>query len=147
MGRDASRCLANLVDREQKTSSGLSRRPPGSDNAPVVRRLEKLFAAVLAEARDNSAFARTLEEALSPAAAEAPKPPPRKRAVLDPFKVYEMGWESMLSENLGRLDAEQLHDVIHQFDLDPRNELANLTKTDKLRERIVSAVLKRQKNL
>ena len=112
----------------------------------MLDRLEKLFVAILAHARSDPAFARELEAALE-AKPPAPEPPKHKPALLDPFKVYEQGWESMLRQRLGRLDEEQCRDVIHQYQLDPRDRSKREKTADALREWIVQAILERQKDL
>lgn len=114
----------------------------------MLARLEKLFAAILAHAKAHPEFARELDQALAGAAAPPPPPPPkRKPAELDPFKVYEQGWESMLRQRLARLDDEKLRDVIHQYALDERGATGKLKDDEKLREWIVKAVLAKQKSL
>jgi hypothetical protein len=113
----------------------------------VSDRLEKLFAAVLAHARSNPAFARELEAALEVEADRPPEPPKRKAALLDPFKIYEQGWESMLRQRLGKLGEEQCRDVIHQYQLDPKDQSKRKKSAEDLREWIVKAILEREKDL
>ena len=114
----------------------------------MVARLEKLFAAILAHAKVHPEFARELERALAGTPAKAAPPAPkRKRAELDPFKIYEQGWESMLRQRLAQLDDEKLRDVIHQYGLDERGTTEKQKDEDKLREWIVRAVHEKQKSL
>ena len=124
----------------------LNRGRRGSDSDRVLARLEQLFAVILAHARKSPEFARELEEALAggsaAAAAEVEK---RNPAVLDPFTIYETGWEAMLRQRLGRLDSEQLKDVIHQFRLERRGQKVDDKSADELCEWIVKAVLDRQR--
>ncbi len=124
----------------------LNRGRRGPDSDRVVARLEQLFAVILAHARKSPEFARELEEALAggsaAAAAEVEK---RNPAVLDPFTIYEAGWEAMLRQRLGRLDSEQLKDVIHQFRLERRGQKVDGKNADELFEWIVKAVLDRQR--
>lgn len=154
--------------------------PPAGDAAAAVKRLEKLFGAILAHARQSPELGRAIEAALAPSAtgparstsapanpprrvaqeaaparsaaqarpapprhAAQPEPPPAP-ALLDPFAVYDTGWETMLRERLGRLDVEQLLDVIHHFDLDPKGKLAERGSAEKLRDWIVEAVVDHQ---
>ncbi len=123
------------------------RRGPDSDR--VVARLEQLFAVILAHARKSPKFARELEKALAggsaAAAAEVEEVEERSPAVLDPFTIYEAGWEAMLRQRLGRLDSEQLKDVIHQFRLERRGQKVDGKSADELCEWIVKAVLDRQR--
>jgi len=76
----------------------------------------------------------------------APKPEPakpvrqRRPAVIDPFALYDQGWESMLREHLSRLSVAQLHDVIDQFRLDPQARMDAQEDADALRDWIVRAV-------
>ena len=82
----------------------------------------------------------------APAAPAPPPPPPRpkhKPALLDPFAVYENGWEVMLNQRLDRLTASQLGDVIHQYKLDPQDRMSDEKNAERLREWIVKAVLKK----
>lgn len=118
-----------------------------ADDAAVVSRLEKLFGVILAQARQDPAFARALEKAMAGSTPTPPPPPRHRPAVLDPFQIYEQGWESMLRQRLGRLDDDQLHDVIHEYELDRRGNTAGQKDADKLRDWIVKAVLERQKKL
>ena len=119
-----------------------------TDAEDVSARLEKLFGAILAHAKANPEFAQELDQALAgEVVAAAPPPPKRNPAELDPFKVYEQGWESMLRQRLTRLDDEKLRDVIHKYGLDERGKTGKLKDEDKLREWIVKAILEKQKSL
>jgi hypothetical protein len=119
----------------------------------TIERLERIFGAVLAHLRKNPELAREIEAAFAPASAAPPAqaPPPQAPApvaqpglaVLDPFEVYDTGWESMLRERLRPLDVDQLKAVIHQFKLDPTGKMSGKTP-DELRESIVEVVVHRQ---
>jgi len=75
---------------------------------------------------------------------EPPKPARQRRpAVIDPFALYDQGWESMLREHLSRLSVDQLHDVIDQFRLDPQARVDGQQDADALRDWIVRAVEER----
>jgi len=70
----------------------------------------------------------------------APAPPKRARALIDPFALYDAGWEAMLRSRLERLDVEQLRDVIHQYRLDPKGQTEREKDAEKLQDWIVRAV-------
>ena len=121
----------------------------------LVSRLEGLFAAIVAQVRDDARFATRVQAALQahpptaaqaskPRAAPAPPPAPKhKPAVLDPFVVYEQGWEVMLQQRLERLNASQLGDIVHQYELDPQDRVSDEKSPQRLREWIVKAVLRK----
>jgi len=66
--------------------------------------------------------------------------PVRRRALIDPFALYDAGWEEMLRSHLVRLDVEQLRDVIAQYALDPQARTERESDADRLRDWIVRAV-------
>lgn len=105
-----------------------------------MARLERMFAAIVEHVRNSPEFATRIQHTL---AEPRPAAPSHRPAALDPFAVYENGWEAMLNQELARLDAGQLRDVIHQYDLDPAGASANDKTAEKLRDRIVKAVLKK----
>ncbi len=114
--------------------------PPATPGDAFVARLERLFAVIVEHVRNSPEFASRVEHTLG----ERPAPAPQHRpAALDPFALYDQGWEAMLNQELARLDADQLRDVIHQYDLDPRGASAREKTADRLRDRIVKAVLAR----
>ena len=77
----------------------------------------------------------------APAAPQRAAPPPkRRRAVIDPFALYDSGWEAMLRAHLRRLTPEQMLDVIHQYGLDPGGKLPAAADAEQLRDWIVRAV-------
>jgi hypothetical protein len=127
-----------------------------------AERLERVFAAIVEQVRRDAGFAQRLRDALgevpspTPAGSEPPRresappttsrpppPPPaprREKALIDPFALYDTGWESMLSEHLERLSVEQLRDVIHQYRMDPAARTASLSDIEELRAWIIRAV-------
>jgi hypothetical protein len=125
----------------------------GENDLSTTERLERIFSLLLAHVRRNPALAREIEAALATAAPSrpAPAPPPRapapvvqpKPAVLDPFEVYDTGWESMLRERLQPLDVDQLKAVVHQFKLDPTGKMSGKSATE-LRDAIIEVVIHRQ---
>ncbi len=123
-----------------------------SSSDALVARLERLFAVIVAQVRDDPGFATRMEAALparppaarKPRPAPAPPPPPKHgAAVLDPFTVYEQGWEVMLNQRLDRLAAGPLGDIIHQYQLDPQHRMRDEKNPARVREWIVKAVLKK----
>ena len=135
----------------------------GGDLAP---RLERVFAAILEQIRRDPDFAQRIASALGEAAAAAPNaapseparqveapapptssrlapapppPPKRKRALIDPYALYETGWEAMLRSHLERLDVEQLRDVIHQYKMDSAGRTASISDLEELRGWIIRA--------
>ena len=115
-------------------------KPPATAGDAFVAQLERMFAVLVEHLRHCPEFAASIEQTLGERPAAAPRHRP---AALDPFAVYENGWEAMLNQELARLDADQLRDVIHQYELDPAGASAGDKSTDKLRDHIVQAVLKR----
>ncbi len=81
----------------------------------LIGQLRGLFGVLIEQVQVDEPFAERLAGALAPA---PPAPLSRSPAVLDPFAIYEQGWESMLRDRLAPLSIEQLRDVIHQFELD-----------------------------
>ena len=114
------------------------------ESAELLPRLERLFSAVLQQVRESPEFARRIERALQVEA--APPPDPRRPAVLDPFAVYETGWEVMLRQRLARLNVEELRDVIHEDRLDPTGKTVGKTRAESLIDWIVHAVMRRSQN-
>src|SRR5262245_35489270 len=133
----------------------------GGDLAP---RLERVFAAILEQVRQDPAFAQRIASALAEAAPAAPPasepprrvaspaaptssrlppappaPPKRKKALIDPFALYETGWEAMLRSHLERLDIEQLRDVIHQYKMDSAGRTASISDLEEMRSWIIRA--------
>lgn len=120
------------------------------DLAHLMAQLEKLLQVLRDQARQSTEFAGRLQEVLAP-----PPPPPepdpplelpkpkRRKALVDPFAVYETGWESMLRQELGRLSVDQLRDVIVAYELDPDDRSVRLKSQGKLSEWIVKAVMNR----
>jgi hypothetical protein len=110
----------------------------------------------------DPAFAQSVRNALDGAAAPAPSgpvqrssspapastrlppaPPPapkRQKALIDPFALYDTGWEAMLRSHLERLDVEQLRDVIHQYRMDAAGRTASVSDAEELRSWIIRAV-------
>ena len=146
------------------------RRNRSGAGADPASRLERVFAAVLEQIRQDPAFAQRILGALGEAAAASapapsvvhepaprpqveppastrpppppppPPPPKRQKALLDPYALYETGWEAMLRSHLERLDVEQLRDVIHQYRMDSAGFTATLTSVEELRSFIIQAV-------
>ncbi len=106
----------------------------------TASRLARIFEAIVAEVRRNPTLAVQVEALLAPE--KSPEPPPRARAVLDPFDIYEKGWEAMLRERLAALDVEKLKDVIAQYELDPSGRAMEQGKRRPLIDLITAAVEK-----
>lgn len=109
----------------------------------TVVRLRAVFLEILDEAEANPTFARNLERALSGLGAQAKREPRRgaRRAsgVIDPFAVYSEG-ESALRGSLGRLDIEQLKDIIAEHGMDQSKLAMKWKSTDRLIDFIVTTV-------
>jgi hypothetical protein len=101
--------------------------------------LERLFGAILEQARRDPEFAQRLSSAIEPLVA-AETEPPRNPALLDPAAIYEQGWESMLRERLQPLSIEQLKDIVHQFELDETGRALRWSDRERLVELIVKVV-------
>ena len=133
-----------------------------ASSGDFAQRLERVFAAIVAQVRSDAGFAEQLRDALGetspppPAVSEPPRresapptstrqpppPPPapkRQKALLDPFALYDTGWEAMLREHLERLTVEQLRDVIHQYRMDPKARTEALHEIEELRAWIIRA--------
>lgn len=147
------RSVAKSV-RKGRTSSG----------GDATQRLERAFDVILEQIRQDPSFAQkvrsALEEAASPepraseparsappapaASTRVPPPPPpapkRQKALIDPFALYDTGWEAMLRSHLERLTVEQLRDVIHQYRMDPKGRSESLSDIEELRAWIVRSV-------
>lgn len=113
----------------------------------LLARLRRLIDVIADEARRNPGFAREVDEVLSEslstiaAPAASPAPPPRRaRGVIDPYAIYEVGWEQMLREQLGALDVEKLKDIIAEHDMDPSKRFLESTDRQRLTELIVKTV-------
>jgi hypothetical protein len=146
----------------------VGKKPRETERAALETKLEKLFAEILRAVREDSGFAARLAPLLVPPAplaskarksatalpvtplAEATQPPPPPKASpaaapLDPFAIYDKGWEQMLREELRRLEIPALREVIFAHELDPRGRSERASSADDLRELIVKAVLERQR--
>lgn len=89
----------------------------------------------------------------APASIDTPAPPtgttaPTRRtraartpAVLDPFQTLRSAGQDGLSTQLGRLDLEQLRDIIHQYGMDPDRRAMKWKTISKVRDRIVERAL------
>jgi len=101
----------------------------------LLGNLRGVFEAVLTETSRNPALACALSAALDGArkGSRAGKP------ALDPFAVYEQGWEVMLRSRLAPLNADQLADIIRAHKLDPKGRTRDRS-SEKLRDWIVDAV-------
>jgi hypothetical protein len=147
-------------------AKGVRKGRTGSASGDLAPRLERVFAAILEQIRQDPAFAQRIASALAEAAAAppsappseparqvaspapptssrlppAPPPPPkRKKALIDPYALYETGWEAMLRSHLERLDVEQLRDVIHQYKMDSAGRTASISDLEELRIFIIRA--------
>jgi hypothetical protein len=63
--------------------------------------------------------------------------------VLDPYSVYEVGWEAMLRERLRALDLEQLKDVVAEHAMDATGQALDWTEPERVVELIVLGVIDR----
>jgi len=120
----------------------MAKREPKGPRDPngLDARLEQLFGLVLEQVRNSPEFAAKLETVLTPHRPPAPK---RHRAEIDPFALYDQGWEAMLRQRIARLDVEQLRDVIYQYGLDPQERTGEMKAHDELSEWVVKVVLER----
>ena len=106
--------------------------------------LAKLVGVVADEAARTPRFAKALTTALSSGSADPPPKPKgtRRRApgVVDPFAVYGDVGQDGLREQLGRLDLEQLRDIVAEHGMD-HDRLAMRWKNPKrVIDRIVEKV-------
>ena len=193
-GRSSSRRLAWLLNEDLAGTDGRDMakdvREAGDEAAgrELAARVERIFAVVVEQLRQDPAFARRVRHALDPPRppapaggaqaespagppARAPRPPtptppssprtppstgakpppaavtpavpaaaPRRKALVDPFAIYDSGWEPLLRAHLARLTPDQLRDVIHQYRLDATQGLSGQEGADALRDWIVRAV-------
>lgn len=141
--------------------------PPAADDA--LARLERAFLVILEAARNDPGLAQRLADALAGGGPPAPqatravssepalragqtrppgRPPPpaparRSPAVLDPYAIYEVGWEVMLRERLRALDLEQLKDIVAEHTMDATGHALSWTEAERVVELIVQAVIDR----
>jgi hypothetical protein len=109
----------------------------------TVVRLRDAFLVILDEVDANPTFARNLDRALNGGGSQTKREPRRgaRRApgVIDPFGVYSDG-EPALREALGRLDIEQLKDIIAEHGMDQAKLAMKWKSTDRLVDFIVTTV-------
>jgi len=105
-----------------------------------LNRLRKLFEAILDEARRNKSFSDQLERAFGETERPAPRRSNRRaKALLDPFALFGTG-EQELWTALGKLNVEQLKDVVAEYGMD-RSKLALKWKSwQRLADLIVETV-------
>lgn len=125
----------------------------------VRNSLHRLVRAVLEEAERNPAFDAALQDALGvappkskqpklqtgeQAASGEPKRPKNRRspAALDPVQVVRSG-ETVLREQLSRLNVEQLKDIVAQYGMDPGRLVVKWTAPERLTDKIVELSLSR----
>jgi hypothetical protein len=113
-----------------------------------IDRLEAAFGVVLDEARKNAAFRERLEGALSGTFAEpggATRRHRREPASIDPFKIFDSDGETGLRDVLGKLDLEQLKNVISGYDMDRDRLALKWRSPERLIDRIVETVAARRR--
>ena len=95
----------------------------------------------------KTASVPSAEPALRAGQTRPPGPPPaparRAPAVLDPYAIYEVGWEAMLRERLEALDLEQIKDIVAEHTMDPTGQALRWTELERVVELIVQAVIDR----
>jgi len=111
-------------------------------------RLAYIFRVILDEAAQNPAFASRLEEILAApksakpnrsttsAVAQQTRRRRRSPAVLNPIRTFREG-EDVLRDQLGKLNLEQLRDIIAEYRMDPDNLAMRWKSPNRLVERIV----------
>jgi hypothetical protein len=112
------------------------------ETGELLEQLERLFAAIAEEVQQNPNFASRIGNAirgLEDAFVSHRLAKPRSHGVLNPYKIYETGWESLLREKLEPLQADQLKDVIAEHRLDPSGRAPK--KREALVEFIVARVI------
>lgn len=110
----------------------------------AVDRLQAVFSEILEEADANPAFAERLARAMEEphrGRSASPRQAGRRRGrrppgVLDPFAAHSAGGETELREALGRLDIEQLKDIVAEHGMDT-SKLALKWKTP---ERLIDLI-------
>jgi hypothetical protein len=109
----------------------------------LEQRLQRVFAVILDEVKNNSSLALRIEEVIG--ATEGPSRPPiakksrRAPAPLDPYAEYALGEESLLYK-LHQLDVESLKNIVAQYGMD-RSKLVMKWKTsDRIIDHIVATV-------
>jgi hypothetical protein len=113
----------------------------------TIDRLEAALRVVLDEAKENADFRARLEAALSgPSAGGGEKRRHRRaQSPVDPFRVFETDGEAGLRTALGRLDLEQLKDVVAGYDMDRDRLALKWRSPDRLIARIVDLVAARRR--
>lgn len=122
-------------------------------------RLSAIFEGILDEVRKNPAFAARLERVLNsemsqgaagkkvPGGASNPttrRSNRRTKAAVDPFALLSAG-ESHLREELGKLDIEQLKDVVAEYGMDTSRLALKWKSRERLIEFIVTTVVARSR--
>lgn len=115
-----------------------------------VSLLQALFAEILKEVEANPDFAarllraipNTAPESLAGATTRRLRRPP---AVIDPFEVYANGGETPLREALGKLDVEQLKDVVAEHGMDQAKLALKWKTPERLIDLIVTSVSARSR--
>ena len=118
----------------------------------VKKKLTALLREIAAEAEANPAFQARLAQALGTDEKPAKAPVERKRhakaaehkrpsnrrtpAALDPVQLARIS-ESELREALGKLDIEQLRDVVADYGMDPGKLVMKWRDADRITDRIV----------
>lgn len=119
----------------------------------AIDRLQAVFSEVLDEAEVNPAFADRLARAMEGAAGGRKDATARTKrrggrrppGVLDPFAVHASGGEAGLEEALGRLDIEQLKDIVAEHGMDTAKLALKWKTPERLTGFIVTTVAARAK--
>lgn len=119
------------------------------DTSDLVARLRREFDEILREVQEDPGLGLRLERALArvrrgqrPTARPSRRRPP---GPLDPFQLHEEGGAATLRRALGKLEIEQLKDIVAEHGMD-RQELAMKWKTpERLVDLIVETVSARAK--
>lgn len=109
--------------------------------------LARLVAAVADEAARTPRFANALQRALAsaegPANTSGRKRGRRAPGVLDPYEVYTADGEAGLRNALGRLDLEQLRDIVAEHGMDNDRLAMKWKDANRVIDRIVERVVAR----
>ena len=99
----------------------------------TLTKLRKLFAAVVAEAQANEAFAERLEAVLGDDAPPSVRRSGRREpGVLNPYQVLEEAGSNGLRAALGKLDVERLKDIVADQGMDPAKLAMKWKNADRL---------------
>ncbi|MGW3683113.1 hypothetical protein [Streptomyces prasinus] len=119
----------------------------GASDPELAATLARVLGVVASEAARTTRFARALGKALTPPDTQtAPRPVERPRrsrrapGVIDPFAALAESGETGLRSSLGKLDLEQLRDIVSEHGMDHDRLAMKWKDPQRVIDRIVERV-------